>query len=184
MKKKLFLLGGLIASTTPFLALAQLQDSCYTQFSGAGKGSSISLLLCRFGLYVNYIIPILITLGIAYFIWGLISYAIAKDEEAKTKGRGAMIWGLIAILVMVSIWGLIAVLQNTFGIGTNDTNNANIAIPCISTAGNYCPCANDPEGLACCGVTYSSTGVPSAPTKCCDTMNAIGAPSATKPSGC
>ncbi len=149
--------------SAPFLAAAQLKDSCYNKFAGpngTNGGSSISLLLCRFGLYVNYIIPILITLGIAYFIWGLISYAIAKDEEAKTKGRGAMIWGLIAILVMVSIWGLIAVLQNTFGIGTGDTNNANIAIPCISTAGNWCPCAGDPTGKHCC--KPNAAGVPQA----------------------
>ena len=133
MKKKIFLLGGL-ATVLPFFALAQV-DACAAT---ASTSFGIGLIICRIGVFINSAVPILITLGVVYFIWGVISYAIAKDEEAKTKGRGAMIWGLIAILVIVSIWGLVGILQRTFGV--NDPNNAGqINVPCIPSPGNTCP---------------------------------------------
>jgi hypothetical protein len=37
-------------------------------------------------------------------------------EEKRKAGKSFMIWGLIALFVMVSIWGLVGVLSNTFGI--------------------------------------------------------------------
>ena len=135
MKKKIFLLGSAALALTPFLAFAQT-DVC--EANGGSTSYGIGLIICRIGVFINSAVPILITLGVVYFIWGVISYAIAKDEEAKTKGRGAMIWGLIAILVIVSIWALVGVIQRTFNV--NDTeNNPNINIPCIPSPGNTCP---------------------------------------------
>lgn len=96
---------------------------------------TIMYMLCRVSLLLNTLIPILITLGVVYFIYGVISYAIAKDDEAKTAGRGAMIAGLIALLVIVSMWGLITILKRTFGV----TDSAVIAIPCIQSPGINCP---------------------------------------------
>ena len=63
------------------------------------------------------IIPLLFALAIAMFIWGVIQYVINTDEEAKKqKGKMFMIWGIIALAVMVSVWGLVGILRNTFGI--------------------------------------------------------------------
>ncbi|PIR83701.1 hypothetical protein COU18_03440, partial [Candidatus Kaiserbacteria bacterium CG10_big_fil_rev_8_21_14_0_10_51_14] len=36
--------------------------------------------------------------------------------EEKSKGLQTMIWGIVAIFVMVSIWGLVRILQSTLGI--------------------------------------------------------------------
>lgn len=99
------------------------------------SGTTLMYMLCRVSLLLNTLIPILITLGVVYFIYGVISYAIAKDDEAKTAGRGAMIAGLIALLVIVSMWGLITILKRTFGV----TDSAVIAIPCIASPGIKCP---------------------------------------------
>lgn len=65
---------------------------------------------------LNVVIPILITLGIIYFIWGVIEYVISKTEEAKKEGRDKMIYGIIGLFVIISIWGLVGILSNTFGI--------------------------------------------------------------------
>ena len=37
--------------------------------------------------------------------------------EDKETGKQIMIWGIIALFVMVSVWGLVNVLSNTTGIG-------------------------------------------------------------------
>lgn len=63
------------------------------------------------------IIPLIFALAIASFIWGVVQYVINSDEEAKKeKGRDFMIWGIIALTVMVSMWGLVRVVGNTFNI--------------------------------------------------------------------
>ena len=61
-------------------------------------------------------LPVLIGLGIIFFVWGVISYVVAGDEEAKTKGRDRMIYGVIGLAVIVGVWGLVAILNNSFGL--------------------------------------------------------------------
>jgi hypothetical protein len=66
---------------------------------------------------IKSIVPLLFTLAVVGFIWGIIQYFLNPDNEEKRKaGKSFMIWGLIALFVMVSIWGLVGVLSNTFGI--------------------------------------------------------------------
>ncbi|MEI8174687.1 MAG: hypothetical protein WCG28_01925 [bacterium] len=63
------------------------------------------------------VIPLIFALAIAMFVWGVVQYVINSDEESKReKGKQLMLWGIIALAVMVSIWGLVAILGNTFGI--------------------------------------------------------------------
>ena len=66
---------------------------------------------------LNLVIPILITLAVIYFFWGLANYILgAGDEGKREEGRNIMIWGIIALFVMVSVWGLIGLIGSTFGI--------------------------------------------------------------------
>lgn len=76
----------------------------------------ISYVVCVINTSV---IPLIFALAIVLFVWGVVQYVINSDEEAKkAKGRQFMIWGIIALTVMVSIWGLVAILGNTFNINT------------------------------------------------------------------
>ncbi|MBP9715354.1 MAG: hypothetical protein KBD52_02600 [Candidatus Pacebacteria bacterium] len=136
MKNKLqsikkVVLGGALALGLPFFALAQLTSAC-------GETGTIQFIICKIATILNTIIPLLIVIGVIYFIWGVISYVIGGDEEAKTKGRDRMIFGLIGLLVIVSVWGLVAILKKTFGI----TNSSSIQVPCISNTVNG-------EGVVC-----------------------------------
>ena len=66
------------------------------------------------------ILPVLIAFGVLYFIWGVIQYMIADGEEAKTKGRDTIVYGIIGLAVIVSIWGLVAILGQTLGLESAD----------------------------------------------------------------
>jgi len=126
--------GGMIGlAFAPVLSFAQnivaVNDQC-SELNGLQYG------LCQVSLILNTVVPMLITLGVIYFIYGVISYAIAKDDEAKTTGRGAMINGLIALLVITSIWGLVSIIKNTFGL--NQPGDV-ISVPCIESPGVDCP---------------------------------------------
>lgn len=65
------------------------------------------------------IIPMLVTSAIIAFIWGVITYVMGKgDPKVLEKGRWYMVWGIVALFVMISVWGLVKVLGNTFGVNT------------------------------------------------------------------
>jgi hypothetical protein len=90
---------------------------------------NIQSIFLLFSNLLNALIGMLITVAIVVFFWGLIKYLLhdGSSEDAH-KGVYQMIWGVVAIFVMVSIWGLIALLQRTFGV---DNNQAKIpaAVP-------------------------------------------------------
>lgn len=67
------------------------------------------------------IVPMLITVALIVFIWGLIKYLMQVGDEAKRKeGIQLMLWGVVAIFVMSSVWGLVRLLQNTFSVQQNE----------------------------------------------------------------
>lgn len=81
-------------------------------------------------------IPVLITLAVVYFIWGVIQFTLSTDEEAKKKARSKIINGLIGLFVIVAFWGIIRLITNTFGVGPEQLNSN--AIPCIQGPGVTC----------------------------------------------
>ncbi len=75
----------------------------------------------------TYIIPILIAVALLYFFWGIITYIRkAGDEKERGNARAMMMWGIIALFVMVSAWGLVSILQDTFGISDESVNPPSI----------------------------------------------------------
>lgn len=80
---------------------------------------------------LNIVVPILITLGVIYFLWGLVVYVTSGDADKKKDGQQHMIWGLIGIFVMVGLWGIIAVIMNTFGTGGQTLQTSGGNVPCV-----------------------------------------------------
>jgi hypothetical protein len=71
---------------------------------------------------VGALIPIIFGLAIIYFFWGLIQYIrSAGDPKKAAEGKSIMIYGVIAIAVMISIYGLVFWLQNLLGISPTST---------------------------------------------------------------
>ena len=78
---------------------------------------------------INVAIGLLIGVAIIAFFWGLIRYLFGqgKAESEKKTNVKMMIWGILAIAVMLSVYGLVRLLQNTFGL----QNQSSIAPPNI-----------------------------------------------------
>lgn len=76
-------------------------------------------LLTKFSGLLNQILPILVSIGVIYFVWGVVMYVIADEEEAKQKGRDRIVFGIIGLAVILSVWGLVGILRTTFGVGDN-----------------------------------------------------------------
>ncbi len=74
---------------------------------------------------LNTVLPLIIAAAVVYFVWGMFQLFLAGDEEKKDKAKTTIIYGIIAIFVMVSVWGLVNILSNTFGL-SNAPLNANL----------------------------------------------------------
>jgi len=77
-------------------------------------------ILALFNTILNALIGLFITLAIVVFFWGLIQYLWKTGPEEAHKGISLMLWGVIAIFVMVSIWGIIRLLQSTFRVTSTE----------------------------------------------------------------
>jgi phosphatidylglycerophosphatase A len=105
---------------TPVVVLAQ------TGSSGAadpcpGQITNLTTLFNLLGCIIRKsVIPLLVMLAVVVFIIGVVKFISgASDSTKRTEGRNFMIYGIIALFVMVSIWGLVSILQGTFGLGNS-----------------------------------------------------------------
>ncbi|MFC1720806.1 hypothetical protein ACFL0K_00960 [Patescibacteria group bacterium] len=77
-------------------------------------------VLNKFKQILDLIIPIVMTVALIGFFYGLAQYIFKADED-KEKGKSIMIYGILALFVMVAVWGLVEVVANTFGVQTGGT---------------------------------------------------------------
>jgi phosphotransferase system glucose/maltose/N-acetylglucosamine-specific IIC component len=66
------------------------------------------------------LVALIIAAAVVYFLWGVVKYInkVGKEEDRET-GKKMMIYGVIAIFVMISIWGLVHILAATFQFDTS-----------------------------------------------------------------
>jgi len=64
-------------------------------------------------------IPVVAGMTLLVFFWGLVKFifAVGGDEAAVAEGKNLMIWGILALFVMVAIWGILRFLTGEFGFG-------------------------------------------------------------------
>lgn len=81
---------------------------------------TVQSILGTLGGLINMVTIIIVALALLAFLWGLTKWLFGGVED-KDAGRQMMIYGVIALFVMVAVWGLVQVLANTFGVGTGGT---------------------------------------------------------------
>lgn len=94
---------------------ARLYPSTVT--SACDTVTGIGNLICKIQKILNSIIPVLLALGVVYFVWGVVQYMIGDEGEAKKKGKDRIIYGIIGLAVIISVWGLVNIVVTTFGLG-------------------------------------------------------------------
>lgn len=77
--------------------------------------TTVTTLINKLGDILKALVPLLMTLGLIYFIWGVIRYVIADGEEAKKKGKDTMVYGIIGFAVITALWGLVNMVVEVFG---------------------------------------------------------------------
>ncbi len=123
--KKLFRFGSklsamvFLAVVYPLSAFAQGGDSdCLAIFTSEKRlGTLFQYITCSIGAVV---IPLIFGLAIVVFLYGMVQFVIlgAGEEQKREQGRQHMIWGIIALTVMIGIWGLVQIVGDTFSLET------------------------------------------------------------------
>lgn len=77
---------------------------------------NVQAIIGRFETYiVDPILLILFSAGFFLFVFGLVQFLITMNQGGeKNEGKDHMIWGVVGMLIMVSVYGIIALLDNTF----------------------------------------------------------------------
>ncbi|MBU1091849.1 hypothetical protein KKA27_03245 [Patescibacteria group bacterium] len=109
MKSKILRLIPIALFVTPMMAIA-------------ASTNDLGDVLIVIKELVDSIIPILMVLVVAVFLWGIVRYVTAGGDAEKEKAaRGYIIYGLIGIFVLVAFWGIVKMFAGTFGVDTGGT---------------------------------------------------------------
>ena len=84
--------------------------------------SNVERLVRGVGRIVDIALPIIVGIALLAFFWGLVKFIFAQgNEEAKADAKKIMLWGLIALFVMVAVWGIVRFIGTALGISQGDT---------------------------------------------------------------
>lgn len=118
--------SDVLGPTNPFIqsggAISTVNDSNRSAFSFFGSPfvetpktfkEFISLLIDL----IRIVIPLTVVMSLWFFFWGLTRFIRnSGDENKEQEGKDLMIWGTLALFVMVSVYGLLNLLYaSAFG---------------------------------------------------------------------
>lgn len=87
-------------------------------FVASAQFDNLKNLIDGLGDVVNIATPVIIGIALIAFFWGLAKFIFsAGDEEKRENGKHIMIWGIVALFVMVSIWGIVRFIGEALDIG-------------------------------------------------------------------
>lgn len=67
---------------------------------------------------IPQITTLLVAITLLVFVWGLTVFVRnAGDEKKLAEGKKFMVWGVIALTVIVSVWGIVGIMQIMTGTG-------------------------------------------------------------------
>jgi len=73
---------------------------------------------------INPVIEFSFIIALGVFLFGLMEFIRGADNtDQRQKGRDHMLWGIVGLLIMLTVFGLITLLMSTFGIQGVRINN-------------------------------------------------------------
>ncbi len=100
---------------------------------------------------LNDLLGVMIGLAILFFFWGTGQFILkdSTNEKTREEGKKKMLWGVIALFVIVSIVGILNFIGNSLGIKPNvssgsggngsDVRYANVSNDaCVEQNGQTC----------------------------------------------
>lgn len=106
---------SLLATFAPALVFAQ---------SNAPIARTVDGLLDWVIYIAGRALPLLILAALVLFLFGIVKrFFWSQDSSDKSEAGRYILWGVVALFVMVSVWGLVNVLKGSFNL-----DNSNIPV--------------------------------------------------------
>ncbi len=82
----------------------------FKEFIGSGSTGIIGILNV-------VVVPTIFALAFLAFIWGVINYFIIHggEEGKREEGKQFILYGLIGMVVLLSVWSFVGLLLSTLG---------------------------------------------------------------------
>jgi hypothetical protein len=97
--------------------------------TSAASTSSLSDILTGFGGLLKLAEPIVFGLALLFFFYGVAKFIFAEGNvNSKNEGKSIMIYGVIALFVMVSILGIIKFINDNLAIQPQNLDGSNATI--------------------------------------------------------
>ena len=95
----------------PAVAAAQYKIEVYKT---PDAGLNFTSFANKLAGIANVIIPFLIGVAFVAIIWGIFRYVqSAGDAEKIAEGRKVIVYGIVAMFLMLSFWGFVMIITNT-----------------------------------------------------------------------
>lgn len=98
-----------ITFITLLLSSIFLPEITFAQEDFKGAVGSITDMLLS-------VVPILVSLALLFFFWGLAEYVFSAADEVKEGSKQRMLWGIIGLFVITAIWGIVLFISGSIGI--------------------------------------------------------------------
>lgn len=110
---------SLLASITPAIILAN-------EAPAGTAARSVDGLLNWLIYIAGRALPLLILAALVLFLFGIVKRFFLGGKEGADRAEAGkyILWGVVALFVMVSVWGLVNVLRGTFNLDNNNVPTA------------------------------------------------------------
>jgi hypothetical protein len=110
----------MINTTMHTIALSALLALAPTR--ALAQDTTLHSILREFFNFLLILPPFLLSIALLIFVWGMAVFILAAgDDKGRERGRKLMVWGVVALFILVSLWGIVAILINIFGLNAGAT---------------------------------------------------------------
>ncbi|QQR82514.1 hypothetical protein IPJ70_00085 [Candidatus Campbellbacteria bacterium] len=90
---------------------------------------SLQVLLANgYRVILQPIIFLLFAVAFVIFFWGIVtSIRDSEDEKERAKGKQSILWGILGMVIMISVFGIIRIITGTIGVENPPQPNVNVA---------------------------------------------------------
>ena len=99
-------------------------------FSLFDAGTNFKMVIEYILSLISVLMPILVAIAIIFFFWGLSKFILnSGNKEGIGQGRDYMLWGILALFVLLSFQSIIGWVAENFELTVTTDNGSSVKLP-------------------------------------------------------
>jgi hypothetical protein len=107
------------AATVAFLSLPLVVGAQQTVGTIPTNGGALGAYLQSIITFINNVlIPFLLAIGFAFFVWGMFRYFIVggTNEDARESGKSLIVYSVLGFVLILVFWGIVNIVADATGL--------------------------------------------------------------------